>query len=109
MAAMRVHREMITVRSSMPPVVEIDTESQSAYVRFSEKRIVKTVAPGGAAGSIITIDLDQNNHVVGVELLGVQEFGIRTLLDKTSISVPPELLAKARYIAAQKRRALAAA
>ena len=100
---------LITVRSSKPPVVEIDTEIQSAYVRFSSNRVARTVVPDEDEGHVITIDLDQNGRVVGVEPTGVTEFGIRNLLHKPPISVPPELLDKARYIAAQKRKALAAA
>ena len=101
--------QTVTVRSSKPPVVKIDTAIESAYVRFSSNRVVKTFAPDEDEGHVITIDLDENDQVVGVELLGVSEFGIRNLLLKTPISVPPVLLDKARYIAAQRPKALAAA
>lgn len=106
---MKLRAGVISVTSSTPPVVEIDTEIQSAYVRFRSSRVVKTVVPGDGEGPVITIDFDQNGHVVGVELIGVTEFGIRNLLRKAPISVNPELLDKARYVAAQKRTALAAA
>ncbi len=106
---MKTHHKIIAVHSSKPPVVEIDTESQSAYVRFSDNRVVTTISESEETGPLITIDLDQNKQVVGVELIGVQEFGIKALLHKAPVSVPPELLDKARYIAARKQRAMVAA
>jgi len=110
---MKTHHKIIAVQHhSQPPVVEIDTESQSAYVRFSDNRVVATISDSEEPGPIITIDLDKDKQVVGVELIGVKEFGIKTLLHKAPISVPPELLDKARYIAAiaaQRQKSMAIA
>ena len=89
--------------------MEIDTETHSAYVRFTNNKVVRTVSQDSGSGPVIAIDLDQANQVVGIELIGVQEFGIRMLLMNVRVSVNPSLLDKARYVAAQKVRAMAAA
>lgn len=104
-----VTTDIIRVKSSKPPEVEIDTESQSAYVRFSHKQVAKTICRDGQNGIIITLDLDKQEHVVGIELLGVCEFSISSILTKAHVQVPKALIAKARYFAARKHNEAAVA
>jgi hypothetical protein len=70
--------ECLLVKSSIPPTIEIDGASRSAYIRFSNSKIAKTISED-KPGPVITIDLDAQNNTVGVELIGVAEFSIQCL------------------------------
>ena len=94
----------ITVNTSNPPVVEIDTESRSAYVRFLSTAVARTIEPKQFAnGQIVTIDLDSKGRVVGIELIGVEQFNIEALLVRVPmVTVKRQLLEKVRYVAVSK-------
>jgi len=68
----------IVVRDKTPQSVEIDPSCHSAYIRFSNNKVKKTVADK-RAGAIISIDLDAAGHVIGIELVGVKEFSISAI------------------------------
>lgn len=92
--------KLILVRCSAPPTVEIDTEASAAYVRFKQAKVVRT-EPVRADGVTITIDFDEHGHVIGVELVGVKEFGICQLLMRAPITVEnPSRLNEVRYVRA---------
>jgi uncharacterized protein YuzE len=81
-------RDIYFIRSTKPPVVEIDTEVRAAYVRFSNNRVVCTKeVPNADTSAIITIDLDEKQNVVGVELIGVTRFEIKVLLQRVPVTV----------------------
>jgi uncharacterized protein YuzE len=101
---MKHHQELILVKSSSPPVVEIDTEARAAYVRFRPEgtAVAKTVSVD-QEGPVVAIDLDAKNDVIGVELIGVQEFSVKSLLHYAPVTMQkPELLQNARYVLADK-------
>ena len=90
----------ITVEADTPPIVELDTEANAAYVRFSREEVVRT-DPVVTDGCIVTVDYDTNNRVIGIELIGVTEFGVNALLQKAQVSmngIPRDLLEKTRYV-----------
>jgi len=90
-----------TVRSVRPPIVEIDTGVKAAYVRFSNRPVVETKEVPSAGPSIVTIDLDRQGQVVGIELIGVSSFEINVLLKRVPVSVErPEILGRASYVSA---------
>lgn len=69
------------VQSANPPVVEIDSRIRAAYIRFKRAKVARTVSPE-TSGPIAAIDLDRNENVIGVELIGVREFSLSVLLKK---------------------------
>jgi len=87
------------VASSRPPVVEIDTEATAAYVRFGRGKIVRT-APYGGADSLVMVDFDRQNRVLGIELIGRKEFGIVHLLRNVPLQIDDAILSRTRYISA---------
>jgi uncharacterized protein YuzE len=86
------------VRSVAPPIVEIDSSTRAAYIRFRKAKVAKTVSPDTATGPIVTIDLDRNENVIGVELIGVREFSLTVLLRKLPFLRAEVPLDRARYI-----------
>lgn len=94
-------RLQLKVNSRKAPTVELDSEAPAAYVRFSDRKVFRTlVVPGG--GELITVDLAADDSVIGVEVIGLTEFTITKILKKTPISAPPELLSRARYLPARR-------
>src|SRR2546425_4215886 len=96
-------KTQISVTVSAPPIVEIDTESRSAYVRFSNKDVMRTqrvASPQG--GPVVTIDWDRSGKIVGVELIGVDHFNINELVLKASLRIDASALKSARYVAASR-------
>ena len=94
------HKNIINVKSDKPPVVELDSASHAAYVRFSEAKVKKTHTID-VDHCFVTMDTDENGEVIGVELLGVIEFGVQALMKKARIGgLSPELLQHTRYVPA---------
>ena len=91
--------ETLKVEASAIPTVEIDTAARAAYVRFSNEKVAKTISDD-RPGVVVAIDLDAKGKVVGIELIGVRDFSIETLLKGTRIKVPKANLSRARYVGA---------
>jgi uncharacterized protein YuzE len=90
--------ETIIVHLGQPPTVEIDSTVPAAYIRFSNAKVVST-QPVESEDMIINVDLDQSRQVVGVELVGVEEFNITKLAEKAHvIGIPDEFLPRTRYV-----------
>ncbi len=98
------HRNIINIEAKNPPVVEMDTTIRAAYVRFSHKRVSETKVVTEDKYTV-TIDLDSNGDVVGVELIGVEEFQIGCLLEMAGVKVPEPLLSGTRYVPAKLQAA----
>lgn len=92
-------KHLVKLKSEKPPVVELDSEALAAYVRFSSKKVART-APVTTEGCIVTIDFDSAGEVVGVELVGVREFGIAQLLKKAGLPFSKQIAEEARYVPA---------
>jgi uncharacterized protein YuzE len=91
-------KEAIIVHTEKPPTVEIDSSVPAAYIRFSRAKIVST-QPVDADDMIVNVDLDEHAQVVGVEIVGVDEFNITKLSEKAHIiGIPDELLPQTRYV-----------
>jgi len=85
---------------------------QNTSVRFSSNRVARTVFRSEHQGPVVTIDFDEKENVVGIELIGVTEFGIQSLfslLHQAPVSVAPQLLDKVRYVAARPAKKFAVA
>jgi uncharacterized protein YuzE len=93
-------RRSVTIKTDKPPIVELDSEAHAAYVRFSTRKVAET-RPVSTDGCIITIDLDSDGGIIGVELIGVHEFGVELLLEKAGIPpIPKRLSERVRYVPA---------
>lgn len=92
--------DTVVIKCKKPPVVELDSAACAAYVRFTRKKVAKTKLVT-SKGCVVTMDLDANGEVIGVELVGVRQFGIVELLEKARIKPPPKrLLEKTAYVPA---------
>ena len=99
---------MLFVHSARPPIVEIDSESGGVYVRFSDKAVAKTIERQ-SDGPIITVDVDRQGEVVGIEGLCFAEFSLSQILRQASVRADRVDLSKARFRpAASSREAVVA-
>jgi uncharacterized protein YuzE len=92
--------DVLLVQTKSPPTVEIDTEAAAAYVRFKRTKVAKTLRHS-SKWPIITIDLDSQGEVVGVEFVGVKKFNLNYLLSQTPIKAPSRSVAQASYVSAE--------
>jgi uncharacterized protein YuzE len=97
-------RNIIHVPAQHPPTVELDSDAHAAYVRFSKNRVKETRVITEDK-CIVTIDLDARGDVVGVELVGVQEFNVGRLLELAKITAPKSMLDRASYVPAKLQAA----
>jgi len=79
---MAKHRNIIHVESQNPPIVELDSAAHAAYVRFSREKVARTEIID-VSHSLVTMDLTEDGKVVGVELTGISEFGVESLVKKS--------------------------
>jgi len=101
-------KHMLFVHSARPPIVEIDSESGGVYVRFSDKAVAKTIERQ-SDGPIITVDVDREGEVVGIESLCFTEFSLSQILRQASVRADRVDLSKARFRPAASSRSAAAA
>ncbi len=87
------------VASVRPPVVEIDTEATAAHVRFGRGKVART-EPFGGTGSLVMVDYDKQDRVLGIELIGPKEFGITYLLRGIPVPTDSAVLNRTRYVSA---------
>ena len=85
-------------------MVEIDTEATAAYIHLRETKVVRTEPYGSQAGFVM-IDFDTDGNVVGIEVVGQQEFSIRELMKKVPIEASDAILDRTRYVAANLQAA----
>src|SRR6059058_1553601 len=74
-----------------PPVVEIDTEATAAYIRLRVAAVART-EPWGSEKGLVMLDFDANENVVGIEVVGQQEFSIRELIKQVPVEVTDAVL-----------------
>ena len=87
------------IASGSTPVVEIDTEATAAYVRFSRGKVAKT-QPFGSRDSMVMVDFDARGRVLGIEIVGTQEFSIGKLLENAPVRLSKSTMNRARYVTA---------
>ena|SRR5271157_2375201 len=93
---MKTERQTFLVRTSQPPVVELDAEAGAVYVRFKRGRIARTVARP-ARTMHVAVDLDAQGQVIGIEAVGIDEFRLAQLLRLADVEAPRVDLAEARF------------
>lgn len=82
-----------------PPVVEIDTEATAAYVRLRAGMVART-KPFESGQRLVTLDLDSEGQVIGIEVVGQHEFSIRELLKSLPVRASDTVLNQTRYVTA---------
>ena len=87
-----------------PPIVEIDTEATAAYIRLREGKVVRT-EPFGSDHGIVMLDFDAEGNVLGIEVVGQQEFSIRELIKLVPVQTTETVLDRTRYVAANLQAA----
>ena len=90
----------ILLSSRRPPTVEIDTATGVAYIRFkqNETQVVHQRQVDRIGYPKVTLDYDKGGKLVGVEILGVVDFGVTRLLEVAQIKMPKADLTRARYV-----------
>lgn len=89
---------------SEPPVVEIDTEATAVYIRLRTSAVAHT-EPFGCQTGFVMLDFDASGHVVGIEVVGQQEFSIRELIKHVPVEASEAVLNQTRYVAADLQAA----
>jgi uncharacterized protein YuzE len=87
-----------------PPVVEIDTEATAAYIRLRETAVVRT-EPFASERAFLMLDFDADGNVVGIEVVGQQEFSIRELIKLVPVQTTESVLNRTRYVSAKLQAA----
>ena len=87
-----------------PPIVEIDTEATAAYIRIREAKVART-EPFGSEHGFVMLDFDAEGNVVGIEVVGQQEFSIRELLKLIPVQTTGAILDRTRYVTAKLQAA----
>ncbi len=92
------HGFVITITE--PPVVEIDTEATAAYIRLREGKVART-EPFGSEDGFVMLDFDAEGRVLGIEVVGQQEFSIRELIKLVPVEAANSILDRTRYVTAK--------
>lgn len=96
-----------SVPSGVAPTIEFDPAVMAWYVRFGSAKVAKTIADD-APGHLCTIDLDDRNRVIGVEILGAKQFSIEMFRKLNLVDLTKVNFEKARFIPATHRDEVAA-
>ena len=80
-------------------MVEFDQNVAAWYVRFGSGKVARTMHQE-KQGSIVNIDVDSRNRIIGVELLGIREFTIRSFFRLTGLSSTKVDFTRARFVPA---------
>jgi len=103
---MKTEQHRLLFKSSCAePSVEIDTETNAAYVRFKHGKVARTVLRPSRRMHI-AIDLDRSEEVLGVEIVGATEFSIQKLLNLARVEAPRLDLTRVHYRATPPSRPL---
>src|SRR5437588_3986550 len=93
------NRKGFVIPITQPPVVEIDTEATAAYIRLRDTKVVAT-KPYSSEKGLVMLDFDADQNVVGIEVVGRQEFSIRELIKQIPVKASDAVLNATRYVAA---------
>jgi uncharacterized protein YuzE len=86
------------IRSNKPPVVEYDSASKCVYVRFSTRRVARTI-DHSYDSVVLTVDVDSEGHAIGVEVVNFDVMNLHTfVIQKAKVRVSPEMLSRANFV-----------
>ncbi|NJL19099.1 MAG: DUF2283 domain-containing protein [Bdellovibrionaceae bacterium] len=72
------------------------------YVRFNHGRIAKTKEISCDENGVITVDLDKNHNVIGIEAIGIGQVTLARLMQKARVDAPKVDLSRTRFGAFQE-------
>ena len=98
---MTQNRHVLVVKGEKAPSVELDPSCCAVYVRFSDKPVHETLERE-ADEMIVTVDLDKNGEVVGVEAIGFTEFSLGQLMRAAKVRADHIDFSKAKFRGAPK-------
>src|SRR6266853_6840467 len=87
-----------------PPIVEIDADATAASIRLREAMVARTERLGSEQG-LVMLDFDAEGNVVGIEVIGQQEFSIRELIKLVPVQTTEKVLDRTRYVTAKLKAA----
>lgn len=87
---------LLLVRSSQPPTVEIDQAASAIYVRFKRGRVARTIRHG-SKWPLVTVDLDAGGDVLGIECVGVKRFNLQGVFKTARVQAPSEAMTHADF------------
>src|SRR6266576_2924386 len=90
-------RHHYRVTSVTPPTVEWDVEAVAIYVRFSRRSVARTMDQTTNKMNI-TVDLDADGQVIGIEAIGMTRFSLRRVLEAAGVTAPNMDLANAEFV-----------
>ena len=89
----------IHVQGSTPPVVEFDKSVAAWYVRIGKGKVARTMHQE-KQGAIVNTDVDRQNRVIGIEMLGIREFTIPAFFRLTGLPPHKVDFTRARFVPA---------
>lgn len=92
---------LLLIKSEKPPIVEFDPAAGAVYVKFSDRRVVKTLERS-SDGPVVTVDVDKDGEVVGIEGICFDEFTIHQLLRAARVSADRIDFSKAKFRATSR-------
>ena len=72
---------------------------KAAYIRLRDTKVVAAKLYGPEKG-LVMLDFDADENVVGIEVVGQQEFSIRELIKQVPVKTSDAVLNRTRYVAA---------
>ena len=93
---MKTEQHRFIVKSTTPPVIEVDSQARAVYVRFKRAMVAKTI-PQESEHMAVAVDLDSRGEVIGIEAVGLQQFTLRAIMKMASVKVPNMDFSRAQY------------
>ena len=84
---------------AQPPIGEIDIQATAAYIPLREAKVVRT-EPLASKKGLVMLDFDATDNVIGIEVIGQQEFSIREFIKQIPVETSDAVLDQTRYFAA---------
>ena len=75
-----------------------------SYIRLRESKVART-KPFGSDHGLVMLDFDAEGNVVGIEVVGQQEFSIRELIKLVPVRTTETVLDRTRYVSAKLKAA----
>jgi hypothetical protein len=99
---MTKHTYQFQVKSSAPPVIEIDPSATAFYVRFKNCKVSRTI-PSHCENGVLNLDLTEENEVIGIESVGMDNMSVKSIVTLARVYAPKIDFSKApmRWAGAQ--------
>ena len=75
------------VDSTETPRIEVDTLAGAVYVQFKKATVAKTIDQSGKRLQV-TIDLDKEGKVIGIETIGAGDISLKAILELANVKAP---------------------